>query len=228
MERRFRSRPRCEHPAPPSQAFGADESQVPVRPRCCSCGNPALAAGLVSMAGTSVADRFAISPLTPCRSRLREPLVWATRRSGQPCHSSRTDRNAWLATRVPTITVRRRRRLRRCRGPARRDGVAMAAVSPRAGVPGRTDASPSGVGGLRLPGLRFRPASWRGFWTPAARRVLNPHASIGIYRHEPGAGQCVVRMFMRFLAPRRRDGDCLKIVVSQVRFRASPLLLFTC
>jgi hypothetical protein len=35
-------------------------------------------------------------------------------------------------------------------------------------------------------------------------------------------------MFERFVAPRRRDGDCLKIVVSPVRFRASPLLRLAC
>jgi hypothetical protein len=51
MERRFRSRPRCEHPAPPSQAFGADESQVPVRPRCCSCGNAGVAVGAPCVGG---------------------------------------------------------------------------------------------------------------------------------------------------------------------------------
>jgi hypothetical protein len=106
-----------------------------------------------------------------------------------------------------------------CAPRRRRHGRSQPA-GQRSGAHGRVAVRSGGACGC--PVFDFRPASWRGFWTPEARRVLNPHASIGIYGHEPGAGQCVVRMFMRFLAPRRRDGDCLKIVVSPVRFRASP------
>jgi hypothetical protein len=112
--------------------------------------------------------------------------------------------------------------LRHCCGPARRDGVAVAAVTRGPAFVG-TDGSPSGVAALAAAGSRVSASVVAGFWTPAARSVLNPHASIGIYGHEPGAGQCAVRMFVRFRASRRRDGDCLKIVVSPVRFRASHL-----
>ena len=175
------------------------------------------------MAGTSVADRFAISPVTPCRSRLREPLDRATRRSGQSCHqfSHRLERLAGSPRPRPSCG--------RGVGCANAVDLRAATASPWP-QPARRPAFGHGrvAARLRLPGLRFSASIVAGFWTLEARRVLNPHASIGIYGHEPGAGRCVVRMFMRFVAPRRRNRDCLKIVVSPVRFRASPLLLFTC
>ena len=63
------------------------------------------------------------------------------------------------------------------------------------------------------------------FWTPEARRVLNPRASNSICSYRPSAGRPVDRIVMRFPAPERAGCDCLKIVVSPVRFRASPLHL---
>jgi hypothetical protein len=162
------------------------------------------------------------SAMTPCRSPLRGHSFGSAGGAGSRATSSRTDRSGLASSRAPTTTVRRRRSLRRSRGPARRDGVVVAAGSPRASVRGHGRVAVRSRGACGCPVFDFRPASWRGFWTPEARRVLNPHASIGIYGHEPGAGQCVVRMFKRFVAPRRRDRDCLKIVVSPVRFWPSP------
>jgi len=75
---------------------------------------------------------------------------------------------------------------------------------------------------------RTRTARAPQFWTPEARRVLNPRASRGICGYRPSAGPCVDRIVMRFLAPQRPACDCLKIVVSPVRFRASPFPRSAC
>jgi hypothetical protein len=65
-----------------------------------------------------------------------------------------------------------------------------------------------------------------GFWTPAARSVLNPPASNGIRAYQPSHGRRANRMLMRSVGPCRASRNCLKIVVSPVRFWPSPLQFF--